>query len=130
MKVSITVVPAAANCKTQVAFRICAPFTTCITIIDGITIGDAEDLDLVMPLPVCKLIEYRLNYFDAAGSSWFYSKDEATDCNNYIVYTDASKSFKYKAKLLGDTEDDIIRNATIAVTLKYLINSGNHSICH
>ena len=35
---------------TQVAFKNCAPFTKCITKIDGTTIDDAEDLDLVMSM--------------------------------------------------------------------------------
>ena len=33
---------------TQVTFKGCAPFIKCITKIDGPTIADAEDLDLVM----------------------------------------------------------------------------------
>ena len=41
---------------TQVSFKNCAPFTKCITKIDGATIDDAEDLDLVMPM--YNLIEY------------------------------------------------------------------------
>ena len=32
---------------TKAAFKNCAPFTKCITKIDGITIDNAEDLDLV-----------------------------------------------------------------------------------
>ena len=35
---------------TQVAFKNCAPFTKCITKIDGTIIDDAENLDLVMPI--------------------------------------------------------------------------------
>ena len=34
----------------QFAFKNCAPFTKCITKIDGTIIDDAEDLDLVMPM--------------------------------------------------------------------------------
>ena len=40
---------------TRVAFKNCAPFTKCITI-DGTTVDDAEDLDLVMPM--YNLLEY------------------------------------------------------------------------
>ena len=36
--------------ETQIAFKNCAPFTKCITKSDGITIDDAEELDLVMTL--------------------------------------------------------------------------------
>ena len=35
---------------TQVAFKNCALFSKCITKIDGTTLDDAEDLDLVMSM--------------------------------------------------------------------------------
>ena len=35
---------------TQVAFKNFAPFTKCVTKIDGTTKDDAKDLDLVMPM--------------------------------------------------------------------------------
>ena len=35
---------------TQAAFKSCAPFTKCITKINGITIDNAENLDLVVPM--------------------------------------------------------------------------------
>ena len=41
----VTVAP-----STQVSFKNCAPFTKCITKVDGTTIDDAEDLDLAMPM--------------------------------------------------------------------------------
>ena len=86
---------------TQVAFKNFAPFTKCITKFNETTIGDAKDLDLVMPM--YNLIEYSSNYSETTGSLWFYSKDEATNFNADIVNDDKSKSFKYKAKLLGNT---------------------------
>ena len=51
---------------TQVAFKNCTPFTKYITKIDGTTIDDAEDLDLVMSM--CSLIEHSSNYSDMTGS--------------------------------------------------------------
>ena len=53
-----------------------------------------------------------------------YSKDEATNFNIDIVDNDDNfKYLKYKAKLLENTVADegnrILRNATIAVPLKY-----------
>ena len=109
---------------TQVSFKNCAPFTKCITKIDGATIDDAEDLDLVMP--IYNLIEYSSNYSETTGSLWFYSKVEATNFNADNENTNNFKSFKYKAKLLGNTVADganvILKNATIAVPLKYLSN--------
>ena len=87
---------------------------------------DAEDLDLVMSM--YNIIEYSSNYSETTRSLWFYSKDEATDFNNNIANTDDFKSFKYKTKLLGNTQPNpnkanrILKNTTIDVPLKYLIN--------
>ena len=120
----ITVVTATA---TQVAFKNCAPLFKCLTKIDETTAYDADDLDLVMPM--YNLIEYSSNYSEATGSLWFYSKDEASNFNNNIANTDNFKSFKYKAKFLGNTEaqadngaNGIRKYATIAVLLEYLRN--------
>ena len=79
-------------------------------------------------MPAYNLIEYSLNYSETKGSVWFYSRDEATDLNNNIASTDDFKSFKYKAKLLGNTDaqpnsnntNEILKNAAITVSLKYL----------
>ena len=98
-----------------------------ITKIDETTIDDSEDLDLVMPL--YNLIEYSSNYSEKARSLWFYSKDEA---NNFDVdnANNCFKYFEYKAKLLQNTvaqpapnpANRILKNAGIAVPLKYLSN--------
>ena len=86
--VTIAAAPAA-----QISFKNCAPFTKCITKIDGTSIDDAEDLDLVMPMH--NLIEYSSNYSETTVSLWFYSKDGATKFNK-IENTDNFRSFKYK----------------------------------
>ena len=105
---------------TQAAFKNCAPFTKCVTKIAGTAIHDAEDL----VMPMYNLIEYCSNYSETTGSLWFYSKHEATYFNADIVNNNDFKSFKYKAKLLGNTFADgangILKNATIAIPLKYL----------
>ena len=107
---------------TPVAFKNCAPFTKCITKIDGTTIDDAEDSDLVMPM--YNSIEYSSNYSERTGSLWFYSKDEAASFNADIANNNNFKSLEYKAKLLRNTEADgakpVLKNATIIVSLKYL----------
>ena len=109
---------------TKVEFKNCAPFTKCITKIDGTTIDDAEDLDLVMQMQ--NLIEYCSNYSKATGILWFYSKDQATNFNADIANDNSFKSFKYKAKLLRNTvanvANRILRNETIAVPLRHLGN--------
>ena len=38
-------------------------------------------------MPMYNLIEYSSNYFETTGSSWFYSKDEATNFNSNIAST-------------------------------------------
>ena len=90
--------------------------------IDGTTIDDAEDLDLVIPM--YNLIEYSSNYSETTRSLSFYLKDEATNFNAGISNNNNFKSFRYRVKLLGSTEADeangILKNATIAVLLKYL----------
>ena len=93
--------------------------------IDVTTRDDAEDLDLVIPM--YSLIEYSSNYAQTTGSSWFYSNDEATSFDADIANNNNNcKSFEYKTKLLGNSESDgangILKNATIAVPLKYLSN--------
>ena len=85
-KGNITVIAAP---ETQVAFKNCAPFTKCIRKIDGTTIDDAEDIDLVMPM--YDLIEYSSNYSETKGNLLIYSKDEATDFNANIANTNVWK---------------------------------------
>ena len=76
------------------------------------------------------LIEYSSNYSEATGSLWFYSKDEAINFNADIENTNDFKSFKFKAKLLGNTAaqfvlkqvNGILKHAITAVPLTYLNN--------
>ena len=117
-------ITATAAPATQVTFTNCAPFIKCTTKIDETTVDDAEDLDFVMPMH--NLIDYSSNYSETTASLGFYSNDEATDFNADIANDNNFKFFKYKTKLLRNTEADnangILKNATIAVLLKYLSN--------
>ena len=74
-----------------VEFKNFAAVTKCLTEIDGTTIDDAEDLDLVMPM--YNLLRYSQNYSMTSGNSWNY-------CRGEIDYVDDNvsdgKSFKYK----------------------------------
>ena len=96
--------------------------------IDGTTIDDDDDLDLVMPK--YNLIEYSSNYSETKGSLWFHSKVKTTNFNADIANTNNFKFFKYNAKLLGGTvaqsapnqANGILKNATIAVPFKYISN--------
>ena len=60
-----------------VTFKNCAPFTKCISRINGIDIDNARDIDIVMPM--YNLIEYSDNYSKASGSLWQYYKDDPND---------------------------------------------------
>ena len=57
------------------------------------------------------LIEYSSNYSETTGSLWFYSKDEATNFNAENANINNFKSFKHKAKLLGNTVAQSAPNA-------------------
>ena len=79
-------------------------------------------------------MEYSSNYSEITRSLWFYSKDEATNFNLDIENNNDFKSFEYDPKLLGNTVVDgangVLRNATIAVLLKYLSNFWRSLECH
>ena len=80
----------------SIPFKNNAPFINCISKINGVQIGNAEDLDVVMPM--YNLLEYNKNYRKATGSLWNYYRDEPSnplDCN--------SESFKYKTNITGNT---------------------------
>ena len=74
---------------------------------------DDEDSDLVMSM--YNLIEYSSNYSEKIGILWFYFEDEATNLNNNIANTDNFKSFKYKAKILGNTVAQPVPNAASGI---------------
>ena len=81
-------------------------------------------------MPMYNLMKYNWNYSETTGSWWFCSKDEVTNFNANIANDDNFKSFEYQAKLLGKTTAHfapnaatrILKNATIAVSLKYSRN--------
>ena len=75
VKRAITVVrPDNAKRNKATAFKNNAPFINCISKINGIKIGNAEDLDVVMPM--YDLLEYGQNYRKITGSLWNYYRDE------------------------------------------------------
>ena len=49
-----------------VIFKNCAPFTKCISRINGTDIDNAQDIDILMPM--CNLIEYSDHYSKTSGS--------------------------------------------------------------
>ena len=72
-------------------------------------------------MPMYNLIEYSDNYSDTSDSLWQLKRDETT--NNADVSNDNASSFKYKANLIGNTENNGTKNAVkIVLPLKYLSN--------
>ena len=112
------------NTNRIVIFKNCAPFTNCISEINNTQIDNAKDIDIVMPM--YNLIEYSDNYAKTTGSLWQYCKDiPARDANDEITEfrrNNTTDSFKFKAKITGQTGDDGTKDVDIMVPLKYLSN--------
>ena len=112
------------NTNKKVIFKNCAPFTNCISEINNTQIGNAKDIDIVMPM--YNLTEYSDNYAKTTGSLWQYCKDiPALNANDEITeFTggNITDSFNFKAKITGQTGDDGTKDVEIMVPLKYLSN--------
>ena len=73
-------------------------------------------------MPMYNLIEYSDNYSDTSGSLWNFKRDEIIN-NADVTNDNNSPSFKYKASIIGNTENNGIKNRVkIDVPLKYLSN--------
>ena len=104
---------------TQVVFENCAPFEKCRTEINETFVDETDFINITMPM--YNLIEHSDNYSDTSGSLWQFKRDEIT--NNANVSNDNAPSFKYKANLIGNTENNGTKNGVkIVVPLKYLSN--------
>ena len=118
---------AANNTNKKVIFKNCAPFTNCLSEINNIQIDNAKDIDIVMPM--YNLIEYSDNYGKTTGNLWQYCKDiPARNYANNAIITfsedNITDSFKFKAKITGQTGDDGTKDVEIMVPLKYLVIFG------
>ena len=113
---------AANNTNENVIFKNCAPFTNCISEINNTQIDNAKDIDIVMPM--YNLIEYSDNYAKTTGSLWKYCKDiPARNANNEIIIfseDNTTDSFKFKAKITGQTGNSGTKDVEIMVPLNYL----------
>ena len=106
------------NAATQVVFKNCAPFQKCRAEINETFIDEADFINITMPL--YNLVEYSVNYSSTSGSLWHFGRDEIIN-NADVTNDDNSPSFKHKASLIGNTENDGTKNGVkIAVPLKYL----------
>ena len=73
-------------------------------------------------MPMHNLIEYSENYSDTSGSLWDFKRDEIVN-NADVTNDDNTSSFKYKASIIGNTENNgTKKRVKIAVSLKYLSN--------
>ena len=116
---------AANNTNKKVIFKNCAPFANCIIKINNTQIGNAEYIDIVMP--IYNLIEYSGNYSKTSRSLGQYCKDiPAVDNDDDIVTFNGANdtdSLNFKLKIIGKTNDDgDIENVKIMVPLKCLSN--------
>ena len=111
---------------TNVAFKNCATFATCVTHINDEHVKTTENLDIIMPM--YNLIEYSDNYADSSGSLYQFKRDESPTNDNgnpLNVALDNSSSFEYKASLSekadnADGNDRSLKNIKIVLPLKYL----------
>ena len=77
-------------------------------------------------MPMYNLIEYSDDYAKTTGSLWQYCKDiPARNAIGEIIVFDANNttdSFKFKAKITGQTGNNGTNDVEIIVPLKYLSN--------
>ena len=108
----------------KLTFNNNAPFVSCLSKINETLIGNAEDLDIVMP--IYNLVEHSKNYGKTTGSLWNYYRDEPNSGTvgniNYSIKD--SKSFNYKTSIAGKLEVNNVEKDDVefVVPLKYLSN--------
>ena len=115
---------AAANSRTNIMIKNCAPFTNCVREINNSQMNNVKDIDIVMPM--YNLIEYSDNYSKTYGSLWHYYSNEPFLGNGAIAdfpaNNDNHASFKFKTKIAGKTVNYGMKNVKIRVLLRYLGN--------
>ena len=114
----------AANNDTDVAFKNCAPFSTCKAVINDVFADKVDHIDVAMSM--YNLIEFSHNYSDTSGSLLEFKRDEVR-ANNADLTIDDSESFKYKGALVEKTSNHnngkiSLKDTKIVVPLKYLSN--------
>ena len=108
--------------NTDVAFKKCAPFSTCTTEINDVFVDEANHICISML--TYNLIEYSYNCLDTSGSLWQFIRDQIP-ANNAGLSIENSKLFKYKPALVGKTaanNNSFVKNTKIVVPLNYLSN--------
>ena len=109
------------DANTKFAFKNCDPFAKCINHINNEHVDNAENLNIIMPM--YNLIEYSNSYSDTSGDLWQSKRDESLVTNAWNsenASTDGSTSFKHKTSFIEN--NGVLKNAKVAVPLKYLSN--------
>ena len=83
------------------------------------TVGDAADLDLVMPM--YNLLEYSSYYSDTTGSLWVFFRKMKQLIMMLILFMIMLLNLS-SMKDEADGSNGILNNTTITVPLKYLSN--------
>ena len=91
------------NAATQIVFKNYSPFEKCRTEINETFVDEADFINITMPM--YNLIEYSDNYSDTSGCLWNFKRDEITN-NGNVTNNDNAPSFKYKASIIGNTENN------------------------
>ena len=112
------------NTNKKVLFKNCAPFINCISEINNTQVGNAKNIDIVMPMH--NLIEYSNKYSKTAGIFWQYCKDipavnDIGEIVNFAV-NNLTDSFNFLVKRTDHTEDNGTKHVEIMVPLKHLSN--------
>ena len=83
-------------------FLMCAPFSTCKTVINYVLADEANHIYIAMPM--YNWIKYSNNYSGRSGILWQFEIVEVP-ANNADLSINNSQSFKYKAFLEVKTKD-------------------------
>ena len=80
--------------NTDIAFKNCAPFSTCKTEMNDVFVGKADHIYITMSM--YNMIEYSDNYSDTSESLWQFKRDELPKTDADLT-VNGCKTFKYKA---------------------------------
>ena len=95
------------NAATHVIFKNYAPFEKCRKEINETFIDKAEHINITVPM--YNLIEYSDNYSDTSESLCQFKRDEINN-NEDVTNDNNAPSFKYKASIIGNTENNGRKN--------------------
>ena len=96
------------------AFRNNAPFINYISKINNVSIDNAEDLDVVMPL--YNLLEYSNNYKKTTEILWNYYRDEP---NSPPLNDDDPPNVNYNADPINNSESFKYKSSITVKKIKY-----------